>query len=91
MRETLCSTRTSTPLHPISSRSFINLGLRFCQSLEGHHRFEEAAIFPVLAVNMPAFRDTEVLLAQHEEIHVGLKKSETYLWEYQIGEGVGDG
>ncbi|KAG4427765.1 hypothetical protein IFR05_016750, partial [Cadophora sp. M221] len=78
---TTCTSPSTPSSPPLSTRSFINLGLRFCQSLESHHRFEEAAIFPILAIKMPIFRSTELLLAQHEEIHVGLKALETYLGE----------
>jgi hypothetical protein len=43
-------------------------------------------VFPMLARKMPAFRDSEQMLAQHEVLHAGLKRLEAYLLECKYGE-----
>lgn len=43
-------------------------------------------MFPMLARKMPAFRDSERMLAQHEELHAGLKRLEAYLLECRSGD-----
>lgn len=50
-----------------------------------HHRIEETYVFPLLAVKMPAFRDTAVGRGDHIEahrgIHDGLTQYDAYLSE----------
>lgn len=69
-----------------SMRAFINTGLMFCRSISGHHAIEEYEIFPELAKRMPEFQDGDFLKKQHEEIHEGIDKMQTYLEACSHGE-----
>lgn len=69
-----------------SIRGFLHAGLQLCQHLTIHHTIEEQHIFPELAERMPGFKDDEVLIHQHEQIHEGLEKLQTYLQACQFGE-----
>jgi hypothetical protein len=64
----------------MSLGQLLSLGLEFCRQLESHHWNEERFVFPMLARKMPAFWDSEKMLAQHEVLHGGLKRLEVYLW-----------
>lgn len=75
----ICKAAHRPPGMPL--RQFFSLGLEFCRQLESHHRNEERFVFPMLARKMPAFRDSERMLAQHEVLHAGLKRLEAYLLE----------
>jgi len=70
----------------LSIRGFVHTGLQLCQQLTFHHTIEEQHIFPELAERMPGFKDDEILIRQHEEIHEGLEKTQKYLQDCQFGE-----
>lgn len=70
----------------MSMRSFIHTGLQFCSHINTHHGIEEYHIFPELAKRMPQFQDGDFLKKQHEEIHAGLERIQTYLEACQSGE-----
>lgn len=67
-------------------RGFIHSGLQFCSHISVHHAIEEQEIFPELAQRMPEFEEGEFLKKQHEQIHEGLEKTQTYLEACQYGE-----
>ena len=69
----------------VSIRGFIHAGLQLCQHLTIHHTIEEQHIFPELAERMPNFKDDEILISQHHQIHEGLEKVQRYLQECQFG------
>ena len=62
------------------------MGLQLCQHLTVHHTIEERHIFPELAERMPGFKDDEILIGQHEQIHEGIEKTEKYLTACSFGE-----
>lgn len=68
----------------ISLRGFVHHGLQLCQHLTFHHTIEEQHIFPELAERMPGFKDDEILIKQHEQIHEGLEKTQKYLQQCQF-------
>ncbi|KAF2121428.1 hypothetical protein BDV96DRAFT_609499 [Lophiotrema nucula] len=70
----------------LSIRQFLQLGLQFCHQLTMHHTIEEQHVFPVLGRKMPAFKNRDELLAQHQKIHEGLEKLEEYLEACRGGE-----
>ncbi|KAK5078196.1 hypothetical protein LTR51_000383 [Lithohypha guttulata] len=70
----------------VSIRGFIQAGLQLCHHLTIHHTIEERHIFPELAERMPGFKDDEILIHQHEQIHDGLEKVQDYLQACQSGE-----
>jgi hypothetical protein len=70
--------------HGMSLRAFLNSAQVVNRHLDGHHRIEEAYIFPLLAHKMPQFKpgrkgqDGEHI-AYHRKIHEGLDKYDAYL------------
>ncbi|KAK5081916.1 hypothetical protein LTR70_009251 [Exophiala xenobiotica] len=70
----------------VSLRGMIHTGLQLCHQLTIHHTIEEQHIFPELSTRMPGFKDDEVLIGQHEQIHEGLEALEAYLRACQSGE-----
>lgn len=70
----------------MSLGQLLSLDLKFCRQLESHHRNKEHFVFRMLARKMPAFRDSERMLAQHEMLHEGLKRLEGYLLGVRPGE-----
>jgi len=70
----------------VSLRGLIQTGLQLCHHLTIHHTIEEQHIFPELSTRMPGFKDDEILIGQHEQIHEGLEALEAYLRACQSGE-----
>lgn len=46
----------------------------FCSHLDGHHRIEEAHVFPLLAKKMPQFKHNAAHEKEHEVMHAALVK-----------------
>lgn len=65
--------------HGMSLQGFLHHARRVAQSLDGHHRIEEAHIFPILAAKHPAFRTSSSHVQAHRVIHDGLDKYNAYL------------
>ncbi|KAK4935721.1 hypothetical protein LTR10_023264 [Elasticomyces elasticus] len=70
----------------LSPMQLINMGIQFCQHLEGHHNIEEAHWFPFLARKMEGFRPRHFAKDQHKEIHKGLEALMPYLLECKRGD-----
>lgn len=77
---------TGTRPAGLSMRQYISYGLQLCRSLTIHHTIEEEYVFPELAQRMPIFGDKDLLITQHQALHVGLVKMEAYLRECLSGE-----
>ncbi|KAK5551886.1 hypothetical protein LTR46_010003 [Exophiala xenobiotica] len=76
----------TAPSSRLKPTQLINLGLRFCQHLEGHHNIEEAHWFPVLGKKMEGFRNKGFAKEQHKEMHKGLERLNPYLTECRRGD-----
>ncbi|KAJ9617394.1 hypothetical protein H2204_013816 [Knufia peltigerae] len=76
----------TAPGSRLKPSQLINLGLRFCQHLEGHHDIEEAHWFPVLGKKMPGFKARGFAKEQHREMHKGLERLGPYLMECRSGD-----
>lgn len=64
----------------MSLPGFLHQARNVARSLDGHHRIEEAHIFPILAPKVPAFRPhTSEHVVAHRVIHAGLEKYEAYI------------
>ncbi|CAK9784327.1 unnamed protein product [Cutaneotrichosporon oleaginosum] len=63
----------------MSLRGFLHHARAVALSLDGHHRNEEANIFPVLARTHPAFARSSAHVASHRVIHDGLERYNAYL------------
>lgn len=70
----------------VSIRGFLQAGLQLCQHLTIHHTIEEQHVFPELAERMPGFKDDEILIGQHKQIHDGIEKMQAYLQDCRFGE-----
>lgn len=70
------SSNSSSKLSP---PRLIDLGLHFCDHLNGHHHVEENYWYPILRDKMPNFRPGHFATEQHMEIHEGLDKLQSYL------------
>lgn len=62
----------------MSLQAFLYHARRVAQSLDGHHRIEEAHIFPILEKH-PSFRPGSEHIQSHRIIHDGLEKYTAYL------------
>jgi hypothetical protein len=63
----------------MSLAGFLYHALRVSRSLDGHHRIEEAHIFPILAAKHPAFRPGAGHIQSHRDIHDGLERYNKYI------------
>ncbi|BEJ17116.1 hypothetical protein CspHIS471_0605170 [Cutaneotrichosporon sp. HIS471] len=63
----------------MSLQGFLHHARSVALSLDGHHRGEEASIFPILAKHHPAFANTSAHVASHKIIHDGLDRYNAYL------------
>lgn len=63
----------------MSLPGFLYNARRVSQNLDGHHRIEEAHIFPILAPKHPAFRHGSDHVKAHRVIHDGLERYNKYL------------
>lgn len=63
----------------MSLAGFLHQARNVSASLDGHHRAEEARIFPILAAKHPAFRPDNDHVKSHRVIHAGLERYNKYI------------